>query len=236
MKWRSAFTVLALTLGFGTNVLAKQTVQPDIRSFVRGPLFPQTHNELLASYDADVTPELIAMLNSEAEEEHWAKIAVMLGGVGDERAAEALIAFVEKPGSARLSRWHHDARRAAIRSLGFLVSRYDNKRALMYLIDGLTPSVWRQRNVIGLAPWMSSYEEYDLLLSTYALFGLALSGHPRAGEALRTLQRSPTPEQVQFRDSKETTLTQWLEIHGLVAERGVDAMNQYYRERSQERP
>ena len=56
-----------------------------------------------------------------------------------------------------------------------------------YLVEGLTPRVWRERNVMGVVPYRDSYAEYDLLLSTYAVFGLAVSGHPRAGEALRTL-------------------------------------------------
>lgn len=97
-----------------------------------------------------------------------------------------------------------------------------------YLVEGLTPRVWRERNVMGTVPYRDSYAEYDLLLSTYAVFGLAVSGHPRAGEALRTLQRSPTPEQLQFRDAEGATVTQWLEVHGLVAERGVAGMWEYY--------
>ena len=228
MNWQSPITVLILTLAFGTTVLAQQAEQPEIRAFVRGPSFPQSYSELSAAFDASVTPELTTMLNSKTEEEHWVRIAGMLGVVGDGGAADSLIAFVEKPGPARLSQWHHDARREAIRALGFLVYRTDNERALRYLIDGLTPGVWRQRNVIGVAPFADSYAEYDLMLSKYALFGLAMSGHPRAGEALRAVQQSPTPEQLQFRDLEENTLTHWLGIHDLVAERGLDGMYEYY--------
>ena len=228
MNWQSPITVLFLTLAFGTTVLAQQAEQPEVRAFVRGPSFPQSFSELSSAFDASVTPELITMLNSKAEEEHWARIAGMLGVVGDGRAADSLIAFVEKPAPTRLSQRHHDARREAIRALGFLVYRTDNERALRYLIDGLTPSVWRQRNVIGVAPFADSYAEYDLMLSKYALFGLAMSGHRRAGEALRALLHSPTPEQLQFRDLEENTLTQWLEIHDLITKRGMDGMYDYY--------
>ena len=97
-----------------------------------------------------------------------------------------------------------------------------------YLVEGLTPRVWRERNVMGTVPYRDSYAEYDLLLSKYALFGLAESGHPRAGEALRAVLQSPTPEQLQFRDAEGATVTQWLEVHGLVAERGVAGMWEYY--------
>jgi HEAT repeat protein len=169
------------------------------------------------------------MLNSKAEEPYWTQIAGVLGVVGDERAINALIAFVEKPVSeAHLSRAHQDARQQAIMSLGYLINKTGSERALTYLIDGLTPSEWRQRRVQGIAPWASSYEEYDLQLSKYALFGLALSGHPRAGEALRSLQQSPTAEQMQFRKGLDSTLTQWLEVHAQVAAQGVAGMYEHY--------
>jgi hypothetical protein len=113
-------------------------------------------------------------------------------------------------------------------SLGFLVNRTGSEQALSYLIDGLTPTIWRQRKVTGIASWSSSNEEYDLELSKYALFGLSLSGHPRAGEALRSLQLSPTPEQARFRSDLDETLPQWLEVHALVAERGIAGMYEHY--------
>ena len=237
MKWRSAFTVLALTLAIGTNVSGQQVPQTDVREFIQSrPYGGHSYREMSTLYDSTAVPALIEALNSDAEEENWTNAATLLGVVGDERAVGVLIAFIEKGGSHSISRAHNKARSAAMSALGYLINRTGSERALDYLIEGLTPRVWRERNVIGVVPYADSYEKYDLMLSTYALFGLALSGHPRAGEALRTLLRSPTPEQVQFRDSEENTLTQWLEIHGLVAERGVDGMNEYYRARSKVRP
>ena len=82
---------------------------------------------------------------------------------------------------------------------------------------------------MGLAPGRKSYAEYDSLLSTYAIIGLALSGHPRAKEALMSVLRSPAPEQRPFRDEHEATLEQWLEVHALVAELGYDGMKEHYK-------
>ena len=224
MKWQSILTIPCLILVLEGNTLAQPAAQADVRAFVRGPLFPYSYAELASSYDTSVTPELIAMLDSDAEEDHWFRIAGMLGVVGDDRAADALIAFVEKPRPERVSDAVENARKEAIRALGFLVNRTGNERALTYLIDGLTPRVWRERNVRGTPHWMPSHAEYDVLLSTYALFGLALSGHPRAGEALRALQQSATPDQMGFREGLDDTLTQWLDVYDLVAERGVAGM------------
>ena len=229
MNSQSALTAFVLALAIGTNVSAQQVTQPDVREYIQGRAFHgDSYDELSTLYDSTAVPALIEALNSEVEEENWARAAYLLGIVGDERTGGALIAFIEKRGSSVISRAHNRARKAAMQSLGYLINRTRSERALDYLIEGLTPRVWRERNVMGVVPYANSYEKYDLLLSTYALFGLALSGHPQAGEALRALLHSPTPEQLQFRDSEETTLTQWLEVHGLVAERGVAGMDEYY--------
>jgi len=224
----AAFAVLFLVAAVAPIVSAKPQQQTDIREFVRSHLFPRSYSELRAAFDASVTPDLLAMLNSKAEEEHWLRIAGMLGAVGDERAAEGLIEFVEEPGDARLSQWHHDGRTEAIRALGFLTYRTGSERALTYLIDSLTSGVWRERKVMGLAPGRKSYAEYDSLLSTYAIIGLAWSGHPRAKEALMSVLRSPTPEQRPFRDEHEATPEHWLEVHALVAELGYDGLKEHY--------
>ena len=194
---------------------------PEVREYLRSrPDFGPLNSELSSLYNATVVPGLIAALNSDAQEENWAMNAHLLGQMGDESAVEVLIAFIRKGTTESISEAHDDARHAAFRSLGFLIKRTGSERALDYLIGGLTPGVWREREVKGIAPDADSYAEYDLRLSTYAVSGLAESGHPRAGEALRTLLRSPTPEQRQFRDDQRSTVTKWLELHDRVAERG----------------
>ena len=229
MNWQSAFTVLALTLALGTNVTSQQVKQPDVREYIRyQPIHGYSYRELSTLFDSTAVPALIEVLNSDADEEYWSRAASLLGVVGDERTVGVLITLIEKGGSPSISRAQNNARSSAMWSLGYLINRTGSERALDYLIEGLTPKVWRERNVIGVVPYRDSYEEYDLLLSTYAVFGLSMSGHPRAGEALRDLLRSPTPEQLQFRDAEEDVVTQWLEVHDLVAERGLAGMEEYY--------
>src|SRR4029078_507976 len=92
--------------------------------------------------------------------------------------------------------------------------------ALTYLVEGLTPDVWNARKVQGVAGWTKAYEGYDALLSEYAIHGLAYSGHPRAGEALKSLQRSPTPAQARLRKGLDKTLEDWLAIYDRVAAGG----------------
>jgi hypothetical protein len=60
---------------------------------------------------------------------------------------------------------------------------------------------------------------------------LALSGDPRAGDALRSLQTSPTPGQALVGKDLDDMLATWLEVHRVVAERGLQGMYDYYEAR-----
>jgi len=222
-----AVVVLSSMLIFGAHAQAQQTSLSDCGS-LDGRQVPTSYRALTTTFDATVTAELISRLGSASEEAHWTCWAGLLGALGDKRAVDALIDFIERPGLDRLSRDHTLARNEAIRALGFFLNRTGDERALRYLIDGLTPSVWRLRNVRGMATWSRSYAEYDKELSSYALFGLALSGNPRAGEALRSLQQSPTAQQAEFRGGLDDTLAQWLQVFALVVERGLAGTYEYY--------
>jgi hypothetical protein len=222
---RFVFLVVSASVA-ATLCVHAQPAPLGIGEFVRADAFPRSYRELARSYDASVVPQLVELLNDGDREEDWTRITGLLGVVGDEQAVSALIAFVEKPVDDRqLSREHQEARRQALSSLGLLLNRTGSERALTYLIDGLTAGAWRDRNVQGLAPWATTQTENDRLLSEYALYGLALSGHPRAGEALLFLQESPMASQAPIASS---TIRQSREVHDLVAERGVAGMYDYY--------
>jgi hypothetical protein len=196
--------------------------------------FPGSYEGLVNTYDASDVPELLAMLHSEDEEESWSRVVGVLGVVGDDDVADALIEFIEEPviGPTYISRARHDARNQAMRALGFLAGRTGSERALDYLIASLDVGIWRRRNLVGVIDYLDTYDRYDRQMSIYAIFGLALSGHPRAGEALRSLQQSPTQEQA--RADLDDTLDTWLEIYDLVAERGVAGMYEALAERQLE--
>jgi HEAT repeat protein len=211
-------------------VAQTQPAQSSVREFIRDR--NHSFQELATSYDASAVPQLAEILNSPADEQYWSQSAVMLGAVGDERAVDTLIMFIQHPvPGGVLSMEESRARGRAIRSLGYIVNRTGSERALQYLIDSLTPSVWRQRNVQGIPPYVTSSIEYDRLLSQYAIMGLAESGTPRAREALKSLQQSPSSGQAQFRIGLDEMLTSWLEVHQVVADRGIAGMYAYYDEK-----
>jgi hypothetical protein len=217
---------------FPTATVVQQA--PTLRDQIRDHPFGAPNGEVAALLNSEAVPELVAMLRS--EEPYWGTVVDMLVVVGDERAVDALIGFVEHPvavaGLSNLS-LYEDARKRAIVGLGDLVRRTGSESALRYLIDGLTPNTWKKRNVRGVAQWTKAFEKYDLeeyesLLAEYAIYGLAHSGDPRAGKALRALQQSPTPEQTRFRNGLDNVLVQWLEIHHLVSELGLDGNQAFF--------
>ncbi|HET8695870.1 MAG TPA: hypothetical protein VFO94_00200, partial [Gammaproteobacteria bacterium] len=185
---------------------------PPVADYVKEHWWGIRRDEAVKLFDASAVPALDAMLQSESP--YCTGVVGMLVAIGDERAVDVLIAFVEKPyANPALASVYESARASAITGLGQLARRIGSERALSYLIEGLTPDVWGQRNVHGVAGWTQVYEGYDALLSEYAIHGLAYSGDPRAGEALRALQRSPTPAQARLRKGLDKTLEQWLAIY-----------------------
>jgi HEAT repeat protein len=192
---------------------------PTLEDYVKDHWWGIRRDEAASLFDASAVPALAAMLESESP--YCTGVVGMLVAIGDERAVDVLIGFVEKPyANPSLASVYESARASAISGLGQLARRIGSERALTYLIEGLTPDTWGKRNVRGVAGWTQAYEGYDALLSEYAMHGLAYSGDPRAGQALRTLQRSPTPAQARLRKGLDKTLEQWLAIYDKVVADG----------------
>jgi len=74
--------------------------------------FPGSYDGLVNTYGASDVPELLAMLHSEDEEEYWSRVVGVLGVVGDDDVADALIEFIKEPviGPTYISQARHDAR------------------------------------------------------------------------------------------------------------------------------
>ena len=232
MRSKSALFLFSLTTTLATLVVAQQDGALDIREFVKSDSFMSSYRELSSEYGELVTGELIDMLRSPSDAPYWSRVVILLSEKGDERASRALIEFIETPYTEeRITFDIEVGRKAAITSLGVVVNRLGDDDALQYLLDSLSPSIWRQRELQGIASWSSSVRQYDSDLSTAALFGVALSGHPRAGVALRTLQQTNPQDDSLRRELGDETINQWVEVYDLVRERGIDGMYEYYDEK-----
>ena len=214
--------------------LASETVMPQVaesspmsvRDFVRQIFIHGVPYEEASKYSSSAISTLQAMLNDPAEEAHWANIVVVLGMIGDESAVEPLITFVEADDERGLSRAHYVAKTSAVISMGYLINKTGNQRALDFLKEGVKPQAWAATKV-GVAPFQRSTTERDFDFSKSAVLGLALSGHPDAAETLRLLQQ-PADSDMQraFQAQVGDLISEALKENEKIAEQGLA---DYYR-------
>jgi PBS lyase HEAT-like repeat-containing protein len=198
----------------------------DIKEFVRQTFIHGVPYEEASRYPPDVVPTLLEMLKDRAEEPHWPNIVVVLGMIGDERALDPLIAFIEQ-GGGTLSAAHYRAKTSAIMSLGYLINKTGNRKALDYLARGLVPEAWAARAAASRAPYQATTIERNRDFAKHAILGLALSGHPEAAQALRSLQQPAVNEsQRRFRAQVSDLVAQALKEHQQISSRGLA---DYYR-------
>ncbi len=221
--------LVALAALIWTGCESGQSQQPmDIREFVHQIYIHGVPYEQANAYDSSVVPTLIEMLNDPEEEQYWSNIVVTLGIIGDESAVEPIIEFINRGQEGEISPIHYRAKRSAIMALGYLINKTGNERALNFLTTSLNPQVWNERDLSGDSPFAETTEDRNEDLSKYAVLGLALSGHPQAEEALRSLQApSDVPAVEDFRTEVAEVVDEALETRQRVSEMGLA---EYYRQ------
>ncbi len=230
---------LSITLTFGYPQPTPEANPAAIKDFVRQVYIEGVPYEDVGRLSADVAiPVLREMLNNPQEEEYWPNVVVTLGMLGDDRAVEPLVNFIERkePGK-QLSRAQSVAKTSAVMALGYVVNRTGNQRALKYLEEGIYPSAWEKRNL----PWASSFfpsgAERNNQLVIMSVLGLGLSGRAEATKVLRLL-RDPhaTPEIVALKQQVpgiDNIADEALKASESI---GKDGMRMYYKKELQRQP
>jgi len=204
-----------------------QASSMDIRDFVHQVFIHGVPYEEASKYDASAVPTLLQMLNNPAEEAYWPNIVVVLGMIGDERAVDPIISFIEADVPGGLSREHYAAKTSALMALGYLVNKTGNRKALDYLKASASPETWAGRNIAGVAPFQASSTERNRDFSKFAIFGLALSGRPEAAQALRSLQQPAGAEVTrEFQAQVSDLVSEALKENQKIANQGLE---NYYR-------
>jgi len=160
----------------------------DVRAFVRQTFIHGVPYEQASRFTSTDATILLEMLGNVQERASWPNVVVTLGVIGDERGVDPLIAFFSREVSGTLSSSEYSARTGVLISLGYLVNRSKNLKALTYLIDSLTPETWATRKLSWVSPYHATEAERNQQLTAMAVMGLALSGHPLAREALLLFQ------------------------------------------------
>lgn len=215
------------TGALGATERADDPEQVAIKDFVRLTFIHGVQYEEATKYGSDAVPTLLAMLADPAEEQQWPNIVVVLGMLGDERAVDPLIAFVGKGAEGVLSEAHYRAKTSAVMSMGYLINKTGNRKALTYLKESVETSVWTKRETAWTSPFHPAASERNLRLSKMAILGLALSGHPEARETLRSLQQPATTAAArEFQAQVGDLVSEALNAHEAIAKEGLAG---YYR-------
>ncbi|OGG46038.1 MAG: hypothetical protein A3F84_01840 [Candidatus Handelsmanbacteria bacterium RIFCSPLOWO2_12_FULL_64_10] len=193
----------------------------DVRAFVRQTFIHGVPYEQASRFTSADATVLLEMLGNAQERAFWPNVVVTLGVIGDERGVDPLIAFFNREVSGTLSSSEYSAKTSVLMSLGYLVNRSKNLKALTYLVDSLNPETWATRRLNWVSPYHPTEAERNQQLTAMAVMGLALSGHPIAREALVALQArlgAGAPERALVEEA--------LRAHEVIAREGLAA---YYK-------
>lgn len=203
------------------------TQQMDVRGFVRQTFIEGVPYQEASKYGSDAVPILLRMLSDPGEKAYWPNIVGVLGMVGDERAVGPLITFLSADVQGVLSHPHYKAKSSVPMVLGYLVNKSGNEEALAYLVESLDPDVWVARGLTWNSPYHVSVADRNRHLSTMAIWGLALSGHPVGVGALRSLQEPAEAEAaMRLRAAVSDLVAEALSVHAMIAKVGLAG---YYR-------
>ncbi len=206
---------------------------PDIRTFVHRIYIEGVPYEEAARFDpAASVPILLDMLADPKEADYWPNIVVTLGMLGDERAVDPLIQFLQQGATAPLSHPQYIAKSSVVMALGYIVNKSGSEKALQFLVESTDPEVWTRRDIKWSSPYHSTEVERNRQLTIMSVLGLGLSGDPRAARVLRSLRQAPaTPQAKNLRaqiPDVGDVLKDALQANQKIAKTG---MADYYRQR-----
>ena len=236
---RQSFRVLIMlmmVLGYLWNTPAVsmnshiETGHPNVpvKEFVHQFFFRGVPYAEAAMYGPDAVPTLLAMLDDPKEKPYWSNIAVTLGAIGDERAVDPLIAFIEEGGDT-MTREEFSAKSSVLMSLGYLINKSKNEKALSYLKGHITPEGWQETKMATAQArgFQASTDERTQQLSTLAILGLALSGHPSAKATLNSLNEDVRASgSTQFAKQINSVVAEALKAHDTIAQDGLESYYQ----------
>lgn len=200
-----------------------------IDDFVKQQYIRGVPYEEAIKYGEKHVPELLLMLSDSANMAYWSNIIVTLGIIGDERAVIPLIDLIKADHEGLLSRGLYNAKTSAIMALGYLINKSGNREALDFLKDCLSPHNWDETQPDWESPFQSAKVDRNIQLSSVAVLGLTLSGHPEAIEALQALKEPMASEtEKKFQSQISNTLDQAIRDCEAISR---DGLLQYYRER-----
>ena len=193
-----------------------------VKDFVHQIYIHGVPYEIASKYGSEDTSVLLEMLLDDKEQPYWSNIVITLGMIGENRAVGPMIEFINRNNSNKISPEVYTAKTSAIISLGYIINKTGNKKALDYLAESLQPNVWQNRKIGWESPFYKSKIERDGYLTEAAVLGLGLSGKPEAKiKLLEALQRNKTEEKSKIKTKIKDVVKLALKEHKKVSSMGL---------------
>jgi HEAT repeat protein len=202
----------------------------DVYQVVRTTYYHGIPYELAHGLGPEAVPTLLELLGREEEREHWANIVLVLGMIGDDRATEPLIDFLERRFTGEVDPATYRALLEVPASLGFL-ARDPSSRAFAYLRDGTSLEAWQDKGLRWTLPALRD-EDRAVLMVRRSITGLGLSGSEAAREHLKAIERSP--EYSRLRQYVEDNVTEAIQTNERIQSLGYQRVLDEEIQRSEE--
>jgi hypothetical protein len=181
----SAFNGHAQGANSSGHVGSKPTIEEFVhRDYVEGIPF-----DLASSYGHEDAKKLIAMLDDAEQKSYLTNIVVTLGMIGDPIAVQPLRTFIEK-GDGRVDPQTIRAKSSALVAMGYIVNKQNDQEAFAYLVQGLSPKNWNDKNLKWNIADARSPEQKSINLAKASALGLGIAGTPDAATALTSAEFS----------------------------------------------
>lgn len=167
---------------------AEPAVEDVVHQVVRAAYYHGLPYQLAHGLGPEAVPTLLELLERDEEREHWANVVTVLGMIGDDRATEPLIDFLERRFTGRVDGAAYRALLEVPASLG-LLARDPSSRAFAYLVDGTSLEAWQGRALPWVVPPLQPADR-DLLMLRRSIVGLGFSGTEAGRESLLGVRRS----------------------------------------------
>ena len=163
-----------------------------VRSFVHQRYIEGVPYLRARALGEQAVPVLQEMLADPLEEEFWPTIVITMGFIGDDRAVDALIDFLENRFDQEVSLNQFRALLVVNSALGHIAGQ-GSVRALDYLVESCYVATWLEKSL----RW--SYGKYSgerlaVLLAKIGVNGLSFTGTERAHRILSDLKARPESE------------------------------------------
>jgi hypothetical protein len=184
---RNKYALIASIIMLLTGVQAEQI---DVRAFVHTQYRHGVPYDDAIRFDASNVPILVKMLQDSAEKDSYPNIIATLGLIGDERATDPLINFLERDTQGEVDGVLIRALTAVPMALGHIAAK-GSTNALNYLVSRADPEAWRNKKLPWRSQGRSGEQVFGNALIDGSIMALGISTRPEAMQALRELEAKP---------------------------------------------